>query len=64
MAWLPLLSQEFDVTIKPGKTTTLDFTFDAPTGRLYANEMEENPRFGLELLGDVTINPIVKRQVP
>ena len=64
MVWHPLLSQEFDVTIEPGKTTTLDVQFDAPKGRLYANEIEENPRFGLELLGDVTINPIVERQVP
>ena len=64
MAWHPLLSQEFDVMIEPGKTTTLDITFDAPKGRLYANEVEENPRFGLELLGDVTINPIVEKQVP
>ncbi|MEC4681845.1 MAG: carboxypeptidase-like regulatory domain-containing protein [Nitrospirota bacterium] len=64
MVWHPLLSQEFDVTIESGKTTTLDVQFDAPKGRLYANEMEENPRFGLELLGDVTINPIVERQVP
>lgn len=64
MAWHPLLNQEFDVTIEPGKTTTLDIKFDSPKGRLYANEIEENPRFGLELLGDVTINPIVERQVP
>ena len=64
MAWHPLLSQEFDVTIEPGKTTTLDVKFDAPKGRLYANEIEENPRFGLELLGDVTIDPIVEKQVP
>ena len=64
MAWHPLLSQEFDVTIEAGKTTTLDITFDAPKGRLYANEVEENPRFGLELLGDVTINPIVEKQIP
>ena len=64
MAWHPMMNQEFDVKIEPGKTTTLDIKFDAPKGRLYANEIEENPRFGLELLGDVTINPIVERQVP
>ncbi len=64
MAWHPMLSQEFDVTIEAGKATTLDIKFDAPRGRLYANEIEENPRFGLELLGDVTIDPIVERQVP
>ncbi len=64
MVWHPLLNQEFDVTIEPGQATTLDVKFDAPQGRLYANEIEENPRFGLELLGDVTIDPIVERQVP
>ena len=64
MAWHPMLSQEFDVMIEPGKTTVLDIKFDAPQGRLYADEIEENPRFGLELLGDVTIDPIVERQVP
>ncbi len=64
MAWHPMMNQEFEVTIEPGNTTTLDIKFDAPQGRLYANEIEENPRFGLELLGDVTINPIVERQVP
>jgi len=64
MVWHPLLSQEFDVTIEPGQATALDVKFDAPQGRLYANEIEENPRFGLELLGDVTIDPIVERQVP
>ena len=64
MAWHPMLSKEFDVTIEPGKATTLNIKFDAPKGRLYANEIEENPRFGLELLGDVTIDPIVEKQVP
>ena len=64
MAWHPLLSQDFTVTIEPGQTTTLDVQFDAPQGRLYANEIEDNPRFGLELLGDVTIKPIVEKQVP
>ena len=64
MVWHPLLNQEFDVTIEHGQDTTLDVKFDAPKGRLYANEIEENPRFGLELLGDVTIDPIVERQVP
>ena len=64
MVWHPMMSQEFDVTIEPGKTTTLDIKFDAPQGRLYANEIEDNPRFGLELLGDVTIDPIVEKQVP
>ena len=42
----------------------VDVKFEAQRGRLYANETEESPRFGLELLGDVTIDPIVEKQVP
>ncbi len=38
--------------------------FEAQKGRLYANEIEERPRFGLELLGGVTIDLIVEKQVP
>ena len=42
----------------------VDVKFEGQKGRLYANEIEENPRFGLELLGDVTIDPIVEKPVP
>jgi len=35
---------------------------DAPTGRLYANEAVENPRFGLGLMKDQQIMPTLERQ--
>lgn len=63
-AWHPMVNQEFTVTIEADRTTTLDIRFEAPKGRLYANVVEEHTRFGLELLGDATIEPIVEKQVP
>ncbi|MGB0910029.1 MAG: carboxypeptidase-like regulatory domain-containing protein [Nitrospirales bacterium] len=62
MVWHPMLTKEFDVTIEPNGKATLDIQFDAPKGRLYANEIEETPRFGMELLGNSTIEPIVELQ--
>lgn len=61
-AWHPMVSKEFTVTIKPNGTATLDVDFDAPKGRLYANEAQENPRFGQAVLGDVQIKPTVRKQ--
>ncbi|MGE0474414.1 MAG: carboxypeptidase-like regulatory domain-containing protein [Nitrospirales bacterium] len=62
--WHPMVNQEFTVTIEPGKTAPLDVQFEAPQGRLYANALEDTPRFGMELLGDAVIDPIVEKQVP
>jgi hypothetical protein len=56
------LGQEYDVTIKPGKAATLEANVDAPTGRLYANQLEDNPRYGIEMMGDVKIVPSVEMQ--
>jgi hypothetical protein len=56
------LGQEYDVTIKPGEAATLETNVDAPTGRLYANQLEDNPRFGIEMMGDVKIVPSVEMQ--
>lgn len=61
-AWHPMVSKEFTVTIEPNTSTTLDVDFDAPKGRLYANEAQENPRFGQAVLGDVKIKATVKKQ--
>lgn len=62
--WHPMVTQEFTVTIEAGTTSQHDIQFDAPKGRLYANALEETPRFGMELLGDAVIDPIVEKQVP
>ena len=60
--WHPMVNEDYTVTIAPNGTTELPIEIDAPKGRLYANEVSEGTRFGVELLGDVTINPIVERQ--
>lgn len=60
--WHPMVSKDYTVTITPNQTTELLIAIDAPKGRLYANEVSEGTRFGMELLGEATINPIVKRQ--
>jgi hypothetical protein len=56
---------EKKVQVKTGKTLTLDFQYEAPQGRRSVHEMQENPHFGLELLGEgVEITPSLRRQVP
>ncbi len=60
--WHPMVSKEYTVTITPGETTTLPIAINAPTGRLYANEVSEGTRFGMELLGEHAIEPVVERQ--
>ena len=60
--WHPMVNKKYTVTITPNGTTNLPIKIDAPKGRLYANEMSEGTRFGVELLGDVAIKPTVERQ--
>lgn len=62
VAWHPMLTKEFTVTIEPNQTTTLDIEFEAPKGRLYVNEAQEQTRFGMELLGGSKIVPTVELQ--
>lgn len=55
---------EKKVQVETGKTLTLDFQYEAPQGRRSVHEMQENPHFGLELLGEgVEITPSLRRQV-
>ena len=60
--WHPMVRKEYSVTINPNDVTELQIDIDAPKGRLYANEISEGTRFGMELLGEATIKPIVERQ--
>ena len=61
--WHPRLGEKgYRVTIEPSGTATLNVGFEAPTGRLYANEAMENPRFGLGILGGAKIVPTVEKQ--
>ena len=57
-----MIQKEMMVTIEPNTTTDLSVDFDAPKGRLYANEAHDNTRFGMELLGDSQIVPTVELQ--
>lgn len=61
--WHPLITKEYTVTIESNEVARLDMKFDAPTGRLYANQAQEKTRFGMELLGrNSKIVPIVELQ--
>lgn len=60
--WHPMVNREYTVTITPNQTTELPIEIEAPRGRLYANEVSEGTRFGMELLGGATIKPVVELQ--
>jgi len=53
---------EQNITVSPKSTVTTNFTYEAVKGRRSAHEMSENPRFGLELLGDEKIIPSLRLQ--
>ena len=56
---------EQTVTVKGNDSITANFVFDAPKGRRSVHEIEDNPRFGLELLGEgVEIVPSIRVQKP
>ena len=62
LVWHPMVNKEFTVTIDAKGTTELPIEIEAPRGRLYANEVSEGTRFGVELLGKSTIKPTVELQ--
>lgn len=66
VVWHPVVKagrgMEYDVTIESKQSTTLNVEISAPRGRLYANELEDNPRFGLSLMGGTKIVPSVELQ--
>jgi len=66
-AWHPGVKRfvEQTVIVKANKVTPAQFTFQSPQGRRSAHEIEENPRFGLELLEEgQEIIPSIRRQIP
>ena len=66
-AWHPGMKEFVDqpVTVTAQKSTVVNFEYEAPTGRRSVHEIEENPRFGLELLEEgLEIVPSVRRQIP
>ena len=62
--WHPQIggAKAYKVTIEPGGHAILDVKLGAPSGRLYANEAVDNPRFGLGMMGSAEIVPTLERQ--
>ena len=66
-AWHPGMKEfvEQPITVTAQKATVANFQYEAPQGRRSAHEIEENPRFGLELLEEgLEIVPSIRRQIP
>ncbi|MDX1411033.1 MAG: carboxypeptidase regulatory-like domain-containing protein, partial [Nitrospirales bacterium] len=66
-AWHPGVNKfiEQPVTVKGKDTTKAHIVFQSPKGRRSVHEIEENPRFGLELLGEgIEIKPTKRLQKP
>lgn len=66
VVWHPLIrggsGEEYQVTIRSKETTTLKAKINSPTGRLYANQMEDNPGFDQGMTGVTHIVPSVEKQ--
>jgi len=66
VVWHPYLRYDTtkEVTIQSKESTSLDFTIQAPTGRLYANQMVENPYTRYTITEDVqsSIVPTLEKQ--
>lgn len=66
-AWHPGVKEfvEQPITVTAQKATVANFQYEAPQGRRSVHEMEENPRFGMELLEEgLEIVPSLRRQIP
>lgn len=56
---------EQQVTVTAKNATVANFVYEAPQGRRSVHEIEENPRFGLDLLEEgLEIVPSIRRQIP
>ena len=67
VVWHPGMKvyQEQRVQVEAGKTVNVNFQYESPKGRRSVHEMQENPHFGMELLGEgVEIIPSLRHQVP
>jgi hypothetical protein len=64
--WHPFIggAQEFEVTVESDAQTRLDVKIDAPVGRLYANQMVENPYVRYTITEDIQsqIVPTLEKQ--
>jgi hypothetical protein len=67
VAWHPGMKKYLEkrVKIEAGKTLNVNFQYESPKGRRSVHEMQENPKFGIELLGEgVEIIPSLRLQIP
>ncbi len=56
---------EQKITVAPQSRSLANYEYEAPRGRRSAHELEENPRFGLELLEEgLEIIPSIRQQIP
>lgn len=67
VTWHPGMNKflEQQVTVEASQPTSAHFEYQSPQGRRSVHEIEANPRFGLELLGEgVEIVPSIRLQKP
>lgn len=56
---------EKNIKVEAEKSLTVNFQYEAPSGRRSVHEMQDNPHFGMELLGEgVEIIPTLRKQLP
>jgi hypothetical protein len=64
--WHPYIREDIErtITIEPNQQTSLELKVDAPTGRLYANQMVENAYIRYTITEDVQgqIVPTLEKQ--
>lgn len=53
-----------EVTIEPNGTISVIFEYQSPVGRRSVHELQDNPHFGLGLLGEEVIIPSLRLQQP
>lgn len=53
---------EREVTIAPNRTLSVNFEYQSPVGRRSVHEIEENPHYGLSILGEEEIIPSLRLQ--
>ena len=66
-AWHPGMNEflEQNVVVTANGSVSAHFVYQSPKGRRSAHEIEDNPRFGLKLLGeDIEIIPSIRVQEP
>lgn len=53
-----------EVPIEPNGTISVIFEYESPVGRRSVHELQDNPHFGLGLLGEEVIIPSLRLQQP